>query len=115
MTDEQIAETQLGLKILEELEDLDLNRNIKHRRRFIENEKLRLQRKGARDGDSLALSAREFVWIERFRCSGPRPTSRNSFSTWAFNGFPRRRKAVFKSSATTERILILGFRDEYGF
>ena len=59
--DKKVGQTKPLLKVLQEVYDLRLNRNVERRNRFVENEERGLDRKRARDSDPLALAAREFM------------------------------------------------------
>src|SRR5919108_1819881 len=69
--DEQIGQAELFTQILEQVDDLRLDRYVERRYRLVADNELRLEREGARDADALALAARHFVritvgefWIE---------------------------------------------------
>ena len=55
--DEQISEFQLLLQVLQQVDDLRLDRNVERRHRLVENQETRIHRERARDSDSLPLSA----------------------------------------------------------
>lgn len=61
--DEQERQTVLLLQIHQQIDDLRLYRNVQRRDAFIRDDQIWLDRKGARDADSLALSARKFMRI----------------------------------------------------
>src|SRR6266571_3213644 len=63
MRDEEISQTELVLQVLEQVDDLGLNRNVQSRDRLIANDEVRLNREGPRDPDALPLPAAELVWI----------------------------------------------------
>ena len=63
MGDEQIGQTELLLQILEQVDDLRLDRNVERRDRLVAHDELRIDRQRARDADALALSARKFVRV----------------------------------------------------
>ena len=49
----------LALQMAKQVDDLCLNRDIQRRDRFVRHQKLRLHAQRPRDGDALALPARE--------------------------------------------------------
>ncbi len=63
MSDEQVGEPELLLQVLEQVQHLRLHRHVERRDRLVANDQLGLQRKRARDADTLALAARELVGI----------------------------------------------------
>src|SRR5665648_61338 len=66
MGDEQICQIKFLLKIHEQVDDLGLNRYIERRNRFITYHKLRVEREGTRNTDSLPLSSGELMGIPVF-------------------------------------------------
>ena len=63
MRDKKISQVLLLLEILQQVDDLRLDRNIKRRNRLVADDKFRAHRKTARNTDSLALAAGELVRI----------------------------------------------------
>ena len=63
--DEQVGQVILGLQILEQVDDLRLNRHVQGRDRFIAHDQLRVQRQGARNADPLALAPGKFMRVPR--------------------------------------------------
>ncbi len=61
--DEQVAELEPRLQVLEQIHDLPLDRDVERRHRLVADDEARLERKRARDADALALAARELVRI----------------------------------------------------
>ena len=61
--DNQIGQAQLCPKIHQEIQDLGLNGNIQGRNRLIEHNHLRVQSQSPGDGDTLPLTATEFMGI----------------------------------------------------
>src|SRR5947209_2594037 len=59
--DKEIGQVEVVLQILEQIEDLRLDRNVERRHRFVGDDQLWPKRKGACDADPLPLSAAEFV------------------------------------------------------
>src|SRR5437763_17186384 len=60
--DEQIREIELLLQVLEQVQNLRLNRDIERRDWLVGDDETGAKRERARDSDSLPLTAREFVW-----------------------------------------------------
>src|SRR5678816_417610 len=63
MGDEKVGQVHLFLQLLEEIDDLCLNRNIQRRDRLVADNKFRVHGQGARDTDALALPAAKLVWV----------------------------------------------------
>ena len=61
--DEQVGEAELLLQVLEQVDDLRLDRHVERRDRLVADDQLRLDRERARDADALALAAGELVRI----------------------------------------------------
>jgi hypothetical protein len=61
--DEEIGEAELALQILQQVDDLRLDRDVERRDRLVADNELRIERERPRDADALALSAGEFVGI----------------------------------------------------
>src|SRR5690554_3431924 len=61
MTDEHIGETEPYLKVLQEIENLRLDRDVECTDRLITDHKLRIERKRSRYPDTLSPSAIEFM------------------------------------------------------
>src|SRR6266511_838571 len=61
--DEQVRELDLLLEIVEEVEDLRLDRHVERAHRLVEHEAFRADRERARDADTLSLAAAELVRI----------------------------------------------------
>ncbi|MNO72767.1 hypothetical protein D3C76_637210 [compost metagenome] len=61
MGNEDIGKLELGLQILEQIEDLGLNRHIQRRYRLVAHNELRLHRQRPGNADPLPLPAAEFV------------------------------------------------------
>ena len=55
--DEQISEAEPRLQILEQVDDLRLDRHVERRDRLVADDQLRLDREGAGDADPLTLPA----------------------------------------------------------
>jgi hypothetical protein len=60
---------QVVLQVLQQVDDLRLNRNVERRDRFVQHQEARLDRERPRDTDTLALAAGKFmrIAIERLR------------------------------------------------
>src|SRR5208282_1677070 len=61
--DEDEAEPETGLQVLEQVDDLGAHRDVERRDGLVADEELRLDRKCPRDADALALAAGELVRI----------------------------------------------------
>ncbi len=61
--DEQVRQVELRLQILEQVDDLGLDRHVERRHRFVADDQLGPQRERAGDPDALALAAGELVRI----------------------------------------------------
>ena len=61
MRDEKEGESHLGLKPHHQVHDARLHRDIERRDRLVRDDQLRREPKRARDGEALALAAREFM------------------------------------------------------
>src|SRR6187200_809349 len=69
MRDEEVGQSELALQILQQVDDLGLDRHVERRDGFVADEEARSQRERTRDADALALTARELVRIARCRSS----------------------------------------------
>jgi hypothetical protein len=63
MRNEKIRQSEARLQFLQEVHDLRLHRNVKRADWLIADDEFRLDRQGARDANSLPLSAAEFVRV----------------------------------------------------
>ena len=63
MRNEQVGQSPLLLQLLEQVEDLGLDRNIQGADRFIANQQPWFDRQGTGDPDALALTAAELAGI----------------------------------------------------
>jgi hypothetical protein len=61
--DEEIREVQLRLEVVQEVEQLRLDRYVERRRRLVEDDERRIGDQGSRDADALALTARQLVRV----------------------------------------------------
>jgi hypothetical protein len=61
--DEEEGEAELRLQLVEQREDLGLDRDVERRDRLVADEEARAEHEGARDPDPLALPAGEFVGV----------------------------------------------------
>ena len=59
--DEDVGEAELPLQVLQQVEDLGLDRDVERGDRLVADDQLRVDRERARDADALALAARELV------------------------------------------------------
>jgi hypothetical protein len=63
MADEDIGQVELVLQIGQQVQHLRLHRQVQRRDRLVQHQKRRVQHQRPRDGDPLALPAREHVRI----------------------------------------------------
>ncbi len=63
MGDEEIGQTESSLEVLQQIDDLGLDRDIEGRDRLIAHDKAGLHRKGPGDPDPLPLATRKLVGI----------------------------------------------------
>ncbi len=61
---ENVGKAKSSLQVAQQIEHLRADRNIKRGHRLIADDELRLDRKRARDRNTLALTAREFMRIK---------------------------------------------------
>ena len=61
--DEQVGQAELVLQVVEQVDDLRLDRDVERRDRLVGDDELRVQRERAGDADALALAARELVRV----------------------------------------------------
>jgi hypothetical protein len=54
--DEQVGQPQLLLEVVEEIQDLTLDRDVERRDRFVEDHEFRVEGEGTGDADALALA-----------------------------------------------------------
>src|SRR5207302_9473982 len=66
VSDKQVGEIELLPQVLQQVNDLSLDGDVKRRDRFVKDQELRLNRQRAGDADPLALSAAELM---RITCS----------------------------------------------
>ncbi len=67
VSDEDVADAEVLAQLVEQVEDLGLNRDIECRHRLVAHDQLRPERQRARDRDALALSAGERSRLARLR------------------------------------------------
>ena len=63
MRDEQVSQAEFGLQVLEQVQDLRLNRDVQRRHRLVTDQHLGAERERARDSDALPLATGEAVRI----------------------------------------------------
>src|SRR6516164_7225441 len=63
VSNEEISEREFLLQILQEIDDLGLDRNVERGDRLVADDQLGLDRKRPRNADALALAARKLVRI----------------------------------------------------
>src|SRR5687768_12964158 len=61
--DEQVRQVEFSLKIFQQVDDLRLNGHVQRGDRFVADDEFRLEGQRARDADTLALPAGEFVRV----------------------------------------------------
>ena len=61
--DEQIRQVPLALQLLQQIQDLRLDRHVERRDRLVGDDEIRVRGERARDADALLLSAGELVRI----------------------------------------------------
>jgi hypothetical protein len=69
--DKKVAELELRLQVLQKVNNLRLDRHVKRRNRFIQDDQLRINRQGPGNPDALTLTTRKLmgvairvVWVE---------------------------------------------------
>ena len=62
MGDEQEGEAVLGLQVLEQVDDLGLDRHIQRRDRLVGHDQLRLHQQRPGNADPLALASGKLAW-----------------------------------------------------
>ena len=68
--DEEVGEAELVLELLEQVDDLRLNRDVERRHRLVADEKLGVQRERTSEPDALALPTGELVRVPVRRILG---------------------------------------------
>ena len=63
VSDEEIGDAEFLLQVLQQIDDLGLNRDVERRDRFVADDQFGLDGERAGDADALALAARERVWV----------------------------------------------------
>ena len=76
--DEEVRDASLLLQILEQVDDLRLDRDIQGADRFVAHDQFRFDGEGARDADALPLAAAELMRIT-LRVSGVEPDRLQQF------------------------------------
>ena len=71
--DEQVGEAELLLQVVEQVEDLRLDRHVECRHGLVQHDERRVERQGSGDADPLPLTARELVRVP-VRVLGLQPT-----------------------------------------
>ena len=61
--DEDVGQVELRLEVLEQVQDLRLDRDIERRHRLVADDELGIERDGSCDADALALAAAELVRV----------------------------------------------------
>ena len=68
--DEEIRQVELVLQLLEQVDDLRLNRDVERRHGLVRDDEVRIQSDRPREPDPLALTSRELVGIASCRVGG---------------------------------------------
>ena len=63
MADEKIGQIFLALQLPQQINDLCLDSSVQRRSGLIEDDKTRFENHGPGQGNALALTARELVWV----------------------------------------------------
>jgi hypothetical protein len=63
MADEQVAKAKAILEVVQKIQDLGLNADVKGGDGLVTDQKLGFKGKGAGDSDALALATRKFVGV----------------------------------------------------
>ena len=63
MSDKEVRDISLSLNLFEKVDDLRLDGNVERRNRFVADDEAWVESESSCDGDSLTLTAREFVRI----------------------------------------------------
>src|SRR5262249_8827158 len=98
---ENVGEAKLALQIAQQVKHLGADRDIERRYWLVANDKLRLDRKGARAGDALALAAGKFMRITAWR---PRVKPGPGEETARPPATPRRRQHVMQRQRFGENL-----------
>ena len=61
--DEQVGQAELALELLEQVQDLGLDRHVERRHGLVADDEVGLEDERAGDADALALAARELVRV----------------------------------------------------
>ena len=61
--DEDVGQRELVLEVVEQVDDLGLDRHVERRDGLVGDDQARVERERARDADALALAARELVRV----------------------------------------------------
>ena len=61
--DEEVGQAELLLQLLQQVDDLRLDRHVERRHRLVADDEVRLDRERAGDADALALAAGELVRV----------------------------------------------------
>lgn len=87
--DEEVGQSELFLKVHEQVDDLRLDRHIERGGRLITDDELGFEREGASDPDALTLTTRELVRIPIRRSSGHPTTLEQRLDAFAEFRFVR--------------------------
>ena len=62
MRDEEVREAEVALQVLEQVQDLRLDRDVERRDRLVADDEVGVDRERAGDPDALALATGELMW-----------------------------------------------------
>ena len=108
--DEEARQPQLGLKPLEQIQNLSLNRNVERRDWLIGDDEFRLGCQRASDSDPLALATGKLMRVSSMK-RGLSPTSVISLSTRGRTSPLPASPSTCMGSAMIEPTRIRGLRD----
>ncbi len=91
--DEQIGQAELFLQVLQQVDDLALQRDVERRNRFVGNDQAGVRADGARDADALALAAGELARVAGGGV-GRQPDAVEQFGDAGLHRSPGRGQAV---------------------
>ena len=113
--DEEIGEPELLLQVLQQIDDLRLDRDVERRDRFVADDELGTEGQRAGDADPLPLPAAELVRIavRDIPCASPTMSRSCMTRRWRAALFPMR--WMMSGSSRMSRTVMRGFREEKGF
>ena len=111
--DEEVREAELALQLLEQVDDLRLDRDVERRHRLVADDEVRVERERAGDADALALAARELVRVARGGV-GRQADDLEQLAHLAPSSRPRPRPWTRSGSPTIRPIECRGLSEAYG-